>query len=602
MSDQIHPDNPAEPEAQAAFIAAVAPEAVEILEDGIAFPNTHMLPITVRSEGPQGMHRRPWARLRSSHFHVGTPLIYSIALRSMLPDMLRSKLRMRRTVMEGVLMALAEKTGRRPSRAEQQADTALDDAESRLALGEPAYQAALITGLYAAKNRASEAISARRQLENRLRARGFIAQRLMYIAERALLHLQPGGMLFPGIHEPVLMLDEAVPLLPRPERSVSPPPGAVYLGTACRDGRDIYYSPLIGLDTGGTPAAHATCLVLGEMGSGKTSLMRSVMLQRLMQGRRIISLDPEGENNNLCRALNGSVVPAGQPSEPDVCLLQPLEAGSAGEMLFAVRFLVAALGGKRELAAGAQAALHDVVQDFWSKRPARVMTLTELHDALPEDDPDVSEVRALLRPFIRSSLWGGFFDRERPLLHSGMFDHAASTNRCDSDESAAWWNFDLSGLREENKTIVLALLTWFLYRVISIHTAPVDIFLDEGWRLMQAPSFAGLLDELGRRARKRGIGIFITTHLPSDFDTASSVLGLASMIFTGRLGTSQAEGMLKHIGMSPDRIQQHAERIAQLPPHHFFAVPAGGRSSQFDFQVRIPPDWLTWWQAHGAAR
>src|SRR3990172_11214328 len=120
------------------------------------------------------------------------------------------------------MMALAEKTGRRPSLAERSADQAMDVAESELTFGKPAFQIALMTGLFVERNRFEEAEAARRVIESNLRARGLTAQRLFYIAERALQHFQPGGKLFPGLDEPTLFLEEALPLLPAPSRPVLP--------------------------------------------------------------------------------------------------------------------------------------------------------------------------------------------------------------------------------------------------------------------------------------------------------------------------------------------------------------------------------------------
>lgn len=591
---QVPPDDPTG--AHAAYIAAVAPEAVEIDDDRLRFPGAVLLPLTVRAGGAPGMPHRPWARLRAVDFLTGVPTMYSVALRREAPDALRSSLRVRRTVMEGVLLALSEKTGRRPSRAEQTADAALDDAESRLAMGEPAFRAALLAGMYAVRGRETDADLARRSLESRLRAKGFISQRLAFVAERSILHLQPGGELFPGIFEPTLMPEEAVRLVPMPERDLHPPPHAAYLGNALRDGRDIYFSPEYGFDPAAVRPPHATTLVLGEMGSGKTSLLRSILFQRLLQGRRVFSLDPEGENNALCRALGGRVVPAGQPLDPETCLLHPLEAGSAGELLFAVRFLLSALNGGAPVPPVTQAVLHDIVQDYWRAHPGEVLPLASLSEALAAKPDGAGEASALLRPFCRGGLWDGFFDRGQALLDRSLFEAEEDPDAC------LWWNFDLSALREENRSIVHALLTWFLYRVISVVSAPVDIYLDEGWRLMRSPVFSTLLDELGRRARKRGIGIFLATHLPGDINENSSSLGLASSAFAGRLPPRQAEDFLVHFGVPADAAGRHAERIARLPPHNFYAIPAAGRGSLFGFQARIPPEWLAFWARSGAAR
>ncbi len=66
--------------------------------------------------------------------------MYSLSMHREPPDVLRGSLRARRTLFEGFMMALAEKTGRRPSMAERSADHAMDAAESELTMGKPCFQ------------------------------------------------------------------------------------------------------------------------------------------------------------------------------------------------------------------------------------------------------------------------------------------------------------------------------------------------------------------------------------------------------------------------------------------------------------------------------
>jgi hypothetical protein len=98
------------------------------------------------------MADRPWSRLSADLFYTNLPLLYSLTLRREPPDTLRGSLRARRTLSEGVMLALAEKTGRRPSMAERASDSAMDAAESVLTMGKPAFRASLMAGLFVEKN------------------------------------------------------------------------------------------------------------------------------------------------------------------------------------------------------------------------------------------------------------------------------------------------------------------------------------------------------------------------------------------------------------------------------------------------------------------
>ena len=136
------------PEPQAQFVASIASEAVEVLEDHLLFPGGYLLPLSARGTGVPGMADRPWSRLSADVFYPNLPVMYSLSMRREPPDVLRGSLRARRTLFEGFMMALAEKTGRRPSMAERSDDHAMDAAESVLIFGKPAFKFALMSALF----------------------------------------------------------------------------------------------------------------------------------------------------------------------------------------------------------------------------------------------------------------------------------------------------------------------------------------------------------------------------------------------------------------------------------------------------------------------
>jgi hypothetical protein len=574
---------------------SVAPEAVEVGADHLAFPGGVLLPLSARGSGVPGMPDRPWSRLCADVFYTNLPTIYSLALRREPPDVLRGSLRAKRTLFEGFMLAMAEKTGRRPSMAERSADTAMDAAESELSMGKPAFKAALMAGVFVERSRFDEAEAARRVIESSLRARGLTSQRLYYIAERALHHFQPGGQLFPGLDEPTLFLEETLPLMPPPSRQVLPVEDSVWIGTHARDGRDVHFSFTRGMDPAVPPPPHATTLILGEPGAGKTTLLRWVLLQRLLQGRIVISIDPEGENNRLCEAVGGKVVPAGIPEDKDTCLIHPLQGENPAELLLAVRFLMAALGGESVLSPGVQAALHEAVKRRW-ERKSGPMTIAELVETLGTvNAPEAAVPLALLRPFMRGGLFEGFFDRPKALLSPHTFAPLSA-----GFPAGQWWNFDLSSLREENRAIVHAVLAWFLYHAVTVGKQPMDIFIDEGWRLLRSGPFTDLLDELGRRARKRGVGVTLITHLPADLMKNPTSLSLASTSFIGRLGPDEAFAFFRSLGVPEAEARVNAETVSRLPPRVFLAATSGGRGSLFPVLVTIPQAWLTFWKQLGA--
>lgn len=603
------------PGGEAPPAGAAAPAALELAPDGVLYPDgTGVFFLTVREEFTAGDPLRPLARLLAlgaARLLGPGPGLYGVVVRAESPEGAVRSFRARRALAEGLLNALSEKLGRSWSTADVHRARALDAAESAVALGTPAYRIELI---WAFSGPADRARAARQEAEGRLRAAGALPQTFAYIPERALFRLQPGGGLA-GMVAPIrALLSEAAGLLPTPEAQPPVPRAPVALGFHAGLGRDVYFSFRDGFEAAPAAAgpAHGLVLILGEMGSGKTTLLRSILLQRLLQGRAAVVLDPEGEQSGLCRALGGRVIPALPPDDPGTCLCRPLQGEDPEELLLAARFLSAAVLEADGAAAGeaAVSALHGAVRLIVGRRepdPDGVYRLgvRELSEALravggSTGDRRAATLAAALEPFAEGGILAGYFDRPR-----AVFDPAAGF------APGELLSIDLSGLREENRTLVYAALAWLFYRAGATGPAraggaPLDVYIDEGWRLLRPGPFRSLLDELSRRARKRGIGIVLSTHLPADLlQGGGGAFSLFAAALVGRLGREAAEGFLYGAGFEAGRARELSGVVAALPRFTFLAVPggasgaAGGRA--FPVRVEVPPAWLGFFAEHAGA-
>ena len=108
------------------------------------------------------MPDNPWSRIGANLFLADAPAIYSLTIHCEPPNSMRSDLRARRTFAEGLLNALADQNGRRPSMAENVQDSAMDAAESRAALGKPIFRTLLLSALFAERSQLEAAIAVRR--------------------------------------------------------------------------------------------------------------------------------------------------------------------------------------------------------------------------------------------------------------------------------------------------------------------------------------------------------------------------------------------------------------------------------------------------------
>lgn len=568
------------------LVAKVAPDAFASEEDRLVFPQGVLLPLSLRSATLT--FERGLNGLQSENFIVpGIPVIYSVYVKRMIPDSAARALKARRTLMEAFLMAAAEKVGRRPSMAEQTADQIMDLTESRITMGDPTYEVLLLAAYFVPHEALPHGEEVRRIVSSLMRSKGLIPQTLYYVPQEALKHLQPGGDQVLPLDKTMLMIESVLPLIPRPQREVPLSRDAIWLGNHQLNGRDVYYSFVDGFDPTAEKPPHATTLVLGEMGSGKTTLMRSMIVQRLLQGRTVVTIDPEGENSKICEALGGVSLPMSIPEREDTCLLHPLEGESAAELFAAAQFVLASL--RSPLNQEELAVLHDAIQRRWEKQPGPI-SLADLREMLAASaSPVVAPLVSVLRIYSEGGLLSGLFDRPKALVSLDLFD---------SQAKATWINFDLSTLREENRNVVYYVLSWFIYHAVLHGKKPFDVFIDEGWRLLgQGGVFRDMLDELGRRARKRGIALVLATHLPTD--VGPTVIGMASTALVGRLGLEEAFRFLRGIGIPESEAKMRAEQIATLPPRVFLAIPAARRGALFPVRIVVPDAWLEFWKKKG---
>lgn len=553
-----------------------APERLDFFADGWEFPDGVVgLPLTLREEAVPGDPLRPLRRLAGDLLGPG-PGFWTASVRRMPAGTVAGQYRTERTAFGAVLEVLAEKLGRTPSYADAHRQEALNRAESALALGEAVFELEVVWAFY---GEWVEAADRRAAAAGRLDTAGIRPQRFYHLPERALRFIQPGGPVGTGVAPIRAFAGEFAGLLPRPGRSRRLPAEPMLLGTSFLDGDDVYFSFRDGFDPDQPRSSQGLVLVLGEMGSGKTTLLLNILLQRLARGRAILSVDPEGELNGLCAALGGRAVPAGPPPDRDVCLLHPLRAGTAEELMLAARFLCGAVGGEGLLGPGPTAALAGAVKVMFSRRGPGVYTVTELAETLKAGGGTEGRVlAAAISPYCRGEVMDWLFDRPRALIEP------------DGAGLEGWVNVDLSGLREENRALIYAALSWLTYHAVTLRSGGLDAFIDEAWRLLRPGPFADLVDELSRRVRKRGMGLVLATHRAADI-YRGGLCALYGYAFVGRLPRTEAQTFLEESGFPADAAAHWAEVIAALPRRRFVAVgPAG--TPPVGLEVAVPEGWL----------
>lgn len=265
-------------------------------------------------------------------------------------------------------------------------------------------------------------------------------------------------------------------------------------------------------------------VLAGIVGSGKSSLAKSLYTRSLPFGRRVyVPGDPKGEHTPVAEAVGGRAIVLGHGLRNR---LNPLDEGHrpstvsdaewASQVAARRRDLIGALAETvldRTLSPLEHTAIDLALAD--AVRSAEVPILPMVVDRIlapnPADDEDrrLAEDGRLVGHALRRLVAGDL---------QGLFD-GPSTVRF--DPSLPMMSLDLSRVAE-NSTLISVLMTcssaWMESALSDPNGGQRFVIYDEAWRLMQYPSLLRRMDAQWRLARHYGISNMLVFHKLSDLD------------------------------------------------------------------------------------
>lgn len=326
--------------------------------------------------------------------------------------------------------------------------------------------------------------------------------------------------------------------------SATLPAGGVLVGRDLLGG--IFVHDPFALYTAGV-LTNPNVLVLGQLGRGKSALVKSYLYRQAAFGRRVVVLDPKGEYGPLAAALGTrpvALVPGGAQR------VNPLDAPAGrgvapGELARRRLGLLAALAASclaRPLVPLEHTAL-ELALDAASapgrgSAPAGAPVLPRVVEALLEPD----ETRA-----VALGLGGG-------LLRSGSRDVALELRRLVHGELRGMFDGPTSpGLALDGPALVLDLAAVYrspaLGAVMACATAFLEsvgtgasktlLVLDEAWAVIADLGVARFLQSSWKLARARGIANVAVLHRVSDLAAAGGSGSVTTRIAEGLLADSE---------------------------------------------------------------
>lgn len=265
-------------------------------------------------------------------------------------------------------------------------------------------------------------------------------------------------------------------------------------------------------------------VVLGQVGRGKSALVKSYLYRQYAFGRRIVVIDPKGEYAPLANAVGGEVV---RLSADGSFAFNPLASvGSPGGRsdFAALQYSVlegicsASLG--RRLEASESVALAAALAS--TRRETVNVTLRALRARLCSPSVETAREVGVARErlveigevpgFAITRLLGGGF--------GAMFDAGEARG---IDLGAQVLVVDVSDFyRSDALSVLVVSLFGALQRVVLQSSAPTIFVVDEAWAVLANPIAAEFMQTFFKLARAVGVANVLVAHRPSDIIGTSS--------------------------------------------------------------------------------
>ncbi|MGZ1489460.1 ATP-binding protein [Brevibacterium sediminis] len=299
----------------------------------------------------------------------------------------------------------------------------------------------------------------------------------------------------------------------------------VFIGQDLYSGASFVYDPWVLYQAGIITAPNI--VLAGIVGSGKSSLAKSLYTRSLPFGRRVyVPGDPKGEHTEIARAVGGRAIVLGHGLHTR---LNPLDEGYRPAAMDDAQWQVTVASRRRDLIGAlaetvlgrAMSPLEHTAIDTALTATVRENTTPILpmivdHLLAPADDQDgrLREDGRLVGHALRRLVAGDL---------SGLFD-GPSTEQF--DPTLPMVTLDLSRVTE-NSTLISVLMTcssaWMESALLDPAGGQRWCVYDEAWRLMGEPALLKRMDAHWRLARAYGISNMLIFHKLTDLENVGDV-------------------------------------------------------------------------------
>jgi conjugal transfer ATP-binding protein TraC len=255
---------------------------------------------------------------------------------------------------------------------------------------------------------------------------------------------------------------------------------------------------------------NANSIVFAQSGSGKSYAAKVEILRHLMQGTKVIVIDPEREYKLLAESVEGTYIKLSTKSREKI---NPFDLATASrskaELSEHVQDLTEIISLMAEgLNASEKAAVDKAILTIYDRAENESPLLIDLHRELHRKGMRILCER--LDRYITGSL-------------AGVFDTQTSISL---DNRLVV--FDIKDMPESLRQIMMMVISNYVQNEVKAHPQKRMLVIDEGWMLLEHEQSARFVTGLVRRARKYYLGVSIISQQANDFLSSDYGRAIAS--------------------------------------------------------------------------
>lgn len=244
---------------------------------------------------------------------------------------------------------------------------------------------------------------------------------------------------------------------------------------------------------------NANSITFAQSGSGKSYASKVEILRQLMQGTKVIVIDPEREYKQLTDSVKGAYVKLSAKSAEKI---NPFDLATtshtADDLSEHTQDLMEIISLMAEgLSAREKAAVDKAILKIYAKAKKEPPLLEDLYAELK--DLGQLKLRERLEKYISGSLAHVFNAQTNISLDNRLIV------------------FDIKDLPESLRQIMMMIIANFVQNRVKAQPEKRLLVIDEGWLLLEHEESARFVAGLVRRARKYYLGVSIISQQANDF-------------------------------------------------------------------------------------